>query len=161
PGYESTTWVSIFAPAGTPRAIIDQLNTEFGKALRDPGIASRLSGLTYDATYGTPEELTQRMKSDYAKIGKMYRQIGVTIDYPSPHSLVCVRAPVRACPCRCSPATLAHRPGPPASSRSTPSISRAVPRGAPGRAARDWRAPARRPRDRTGTRSRRSRGTSI
>jgi len=80
PGYESTTWVSIFAPAGTPRAIIDQLNTEFGKALRDPGIASRLSGLTYDATYGTPEELTQRMKSDYAKIGKMYRQIGVTID---------------------------------------------------------------------------------
>ena len=43
PGYESTTWVSIFAPAGTPKAIIDRLNAEFGNAMRAPGIASRLS----------------------------------------------------------------------------------------------------------------------
>jgi len=80
PGYESTTWVSIFAPAGTPRSIIDQLNAELGKAMRDPGIASRLSTLTYDATHKAPAELAQRMKADYAKIGKLFRQSGVTLD---------------------------------------------------------------------------------
>ena len=80
PGYESVTWVSLFAPTGTPKAILDQLNAEIGTALRDPTIASRLSTLTYDAIRTTPEELTQRLKTDYEKIGKLFRQIGVTID---------------------------------------------------------------------------------
>jgi tripartite-type tricarboxylate transporter receptor subunit TctC len=80
PGFECTTWVSIFAPAGTPRAIIDQLNTELGKAMRDPGIASKLSGLTYDPVHKAPEELAQRMKADYEKIGKLFREFGVSLD---------------------------------------------------------------------------------
>ena len=80
PGYECTTWVSIFAPAGTPRVIVDQLNAELGKAMRDPVIASKLSGLTYDAVHKTPEELAQRMKSDYEKIGKLFREFGVRLD---------------------------------------------------------------------------------
>jgi tripartite-type tricarboxylate transporter receptor subunit TctC len=80
PGFECTTWVSLFAPAGTPRAIIDRLNAELGNAMRDPGIASRLSTLTYDATHKTPEELNQRVKEDYDRIGKVFRQLGVTLD---------------------------------------------------------------------------------
>ncbi|MGH8641733.1 MAG: Bug family tripartite tricarboxylate transporter substrate binding protein [Burkholderiales bacterium] len=80
PGFECTTWVSLFAPAGTPRAIIDRLNAELGNAMRDPGIASRLSTLTYDATHKTPEELNQRVKGDYDRIGKVFRQLGVTLD---------------------------------------------------------------------------------
>ncbi len=77
PGYESTTWVSAFAPAGTPKAIIDRLNAEFGNAMRDPGIASRLSGLTYDPVHKAPEELAQRLKAEYEKIGKLFRESGV------------------------------------------------------------------------------------
>ena len=80
PRYESETWVSLFTPAGTPRANIDRLNTELGNAMRDPTIASRLSTLTYDGIHKTPEELAQRLKTDYEKIGKLFRQIGVTID---------------------------------------------------------------------------------
>jgi tripartite-type tricarboxylate transporter receptor subunit TctC len=80
PGFECETWVSIFAPAGTPRAIIDQLNAELGNALRDPGIASRLTGLTYDAVHRAPEVLTQRLKADYEKIGKLYREAGAKLD---------------------------------------------------------------------------------
>ena len=80
PGFESTTWVSMLAPAGTPRAIIDRLNAELGNALRDPGIASKMSGLTYDSVHKTPEELAQRLKTDYEKIGKLFRQFGVTLD---------------------------------------------------------------------------------
>jgi tripartite-type tricarboxylate transporter receptor subunit TctC len=80
PGFECTTWVSILAPAGTPRAIIDQLNTELGNALRDPGVASKLSGITYDPVHKTPEEFAQRLKADYEKIGKLFREFGVKLD---------------------------------------------------------------------------------
>lgn len=78
PGYESTTWVSLFAPVGTPAAIINQLNSEIGTALRDPAVASKLSGVAYDAVYRSPEALSQRLKSDYEKIGKLFRQSGIS-----------------------------------------------------------------------------------
>ncbi len=77
PGYESSTWVSLLGPAGLPKAIIDQLNTEIGKTLRDPTVASRLSDMTYDATIRTPDELAKRLKTDYDTIGKLFRQAGV------------------------------------------------------------------------------------
>ena len=80
PGYESVTWVSIFAPAGTPKAIIDQLNAELGKALRDPAVAPKLSDLTLDPAHRPPEELVQRMKADYEKIGKLFREFNVSLD---------------------------------------------------------------------------------
>jgi tripartite-type tricarboxylate transporter receptor subunit TctC len=80
PGFECTTWVSFFAPTGTPKAIIDRLNTELGTAMRDPGISSRLSTLTYDALHKQPEELNQRVKADYEKIGKLFRDFGVKLD---------------------------------------------------------------------------------
>ena len=80
PGFECTTWVSIFAPAGTPKAIIDQLNAELGNAMRDPGVAAKLSGLTLDPAHRPPEELTQRMRTDSEKIGKLFRQFNVKLD---------------------------------------------------------------------------------
>jgi tripartite-type tricarboxylate transporter receptor subunit TctC len=80
PGFECTTWVSLFAPAGLPKALVDQLNTEIGNALRDPGIANRLSTLTYDAVHGTPEQLMQRVKADHALIGKLFREFNVSIE---------------------------------------------------------------------------------
>jgi tripartite-type tricarboxylate transporter receptor subunit TctC len=80
PGFECVTWVSIFAPAGTPRALIDQLNAEFGNALRDSAVASRMSTLTYDPLHGTPEELMQRVKADHATIGKLFREFNVSVE---------------------------------------------------------------------------------
>ena len=80
PGFESVTWVSLFAPTGTPKAIIDQLNTETGNALRDPGVAAKLSGVTYDAVHRSPEEFAQRMKADYERIGKLFRQSGAKLE---------------------------------------------------------------------------------
>jgi tripartite-type tricarboxylate transporter receptor subunit TctC len=77
PGFEMETWVSLFAPAGTPKAIVDRLNAELATAMRDPGVASRLSGVTYDAVHKSPDELNQRVKADHAKIGKLFREAGV------------------------------------------------------------------------------------
>ena len=80
PGYEATTWVVVLAPAGIPRAILDRLNAEVGSALRDPAVASRLSDLTYDPVHRTPEQLAQRLKTDYDRIGKLFSKLGVKLD---------------------------------------------------------------------------------
>jgi tripartite-type tricarboxylate transporter receptor subunit TctC len=80
PGYESSTWVSAFAPAGTPKALIDRLNAEFGKAMRDPDVAAKLSAQTLDPAHRAPEELAQRLKTDYETIGKLFRQFGVKLE---------------------------------------------------------------------------------
>ena len=80
PGFESETWVSLLAPAGIPKPIIDQLNAEFGTATRDPEVASKLSSVTYDPVHKTPEELAQRLRADYDKVGKVFRQFGVKLD---------------------------------------------------------------------------------
>ena len=80
PGYESWTWVSAFAPAGTPRAIVDRLNAELGKTMKDPDVAAKLSAQTLDAAHRTPEELAQRLKSDHEMIGKLFGQLGLKLD---------------------------------------------------------------------------------
>src|SRR5262249_29303696 len=77
PGFECSTWVSIYAPAGTPRAIVDQLNAEMASAMRDPAIASKMNDLTLYPEHRRPEELAQRMRADYDKIGKLFRQYNV------------------------------------------------------------------------------------
>jgi len=80
PGYESWTWVSTLAPAGTPKAIIDRLNAEIGRAMNDPDVAAKLSNQTLEPAHRAPEELAQRLKSDYEMIGKLFRQYNVKLD---------------------------------------------------------------------------------
>ncbi|HET7159209.1 MAG TPA: tripartite tricarboxylate transporter substrate binding protein [Burkholderiales bacterium] len=80
PGYESSTWVSVFAPTGTPRPIIDRLNTEIGKALKDSDVAAKLSAQTLYPAHTAPDELAQRLRTDYEMIGKLFRQFDVKLD---------------------------------------------------------------------------------
>jgi tripartite-type tricarboxylate transporter receptor subunit TctC len=80
PGYESWTWVSAYAPAGTPKAIIDRLNAELGKAMQDPDVAARLKTQTLEPSHRSSEELAQRLKADYEMIGKVFRQFDVKLD---------------------------------------------------------------------------------
>jgi len=79
-GYESWTWVSALAPAGTPKAIIDRLNAELGKAMREPDVAAKLSAQTLDPSHRPPEELDKRLKMDSEMIGKLFREFGVKLD---------------------------------------------------------------------------------
>ena len=80
PGYESWTWVSVFAPAATPKAIVDRLNAELGKALSDRDVTAKLNVQTLDPAHRPPEELAQRMKRDYETIGKLFRDFGVKLE---------------------------------------------------------------------------------
>jgi tripartite-type tricarboxylate transporter receptor subunit TctC len=80
PGFECTTWIMMLAPAGTPKGIVDQLNSEIGKALSDASVASRLISVTYDPVHKTAEELAQKLKADYELVGKLFRQFNVKLD---------------------------------------------------------------------------------
>src|SRR5215210_4287278 len=68
-GYEFSSWMGSFAPAGTPKAIVDKLNAELKKAVADPDVASNLSSQSLDPMYMTPEEFAKQMKADYDKFG--------------------------------------------------------------------------------------------
>jgi tripartite-type tricarboxylate transporter receptor subunit TctC len=80
PGYEFTAWIGAFAPAGTPKTIVDRLNGELKKTLAAPDVAKTLSSQTLDPMHMTPEQFEQRLKSDYAKYEKLIRATGATID---------------------------------------------------------------------------------
>ena len=80
PGYEFTAWVGCFAPAGTPKAVIDRLNALIGQALADRDVAAKLSAQTLDPMHMTPAQFAQRLKSDYDKYANVIKLSGAKID---------------------------------------------------------------------------------
>jgi tripartite-type tricarboxylate transporter receptor subunit TctC len=80
PGYEFTAWVGCFAPAGTPRDIVQKLNAELKRALADPDVAKKLTAQTLDPMHMTPEQFAQRLKADYDKYEKVVKLAQARID---------------------------------------------------------------------------------
>lgn len=56
PGYQAVIWAGMFAPAGTPRPVVETLNAEIGLTLRTPEIREKLGAQGADPVGGTPEE---------------------------------------------------------------------------------------------------------
>lgn len=79
-GYEFTSWMGSFVPAGTPRAIVDKLNAELKKAVADPGVASNLNSQSLDPMHSSPEEFAKVLKSDYDKYAQVVKISGARID---------------------------------------------------------------------------------
>jgi len=81
PDYEVTIWLGLFAPAGTPPAVLTRLRAEVGKALAQPDLKEKLTvagGLEAFAT--TPREFAALIRRDYDKYGKVVRDVGVKVD---------------------------------------------------------------------------------
>jgi tripartite-type tricarboxylate transporter receptor subunit TctC len=76
PGYEFRGWVGVFAPAGTPKPIVDRLNAEIKKVLERSD--NKLDAL--EPWYMTSEQMALRMKSDYEKYGRIFKVIGTKFD---------------------------------------------------------------------------------
>jgi len=77
PGYESISWLGIFAPAGTPRNIITKLNTEIVKILAQPEVKERLQALGAEPIGNTPEQFAAAQKADIAKYAKVLQDAGI------------------------------------------------------------------------------------
>jgi tripartite-type tricarboxylate transporter receptor subunit TctC len=76
PGYESSTWIGLVVPAGTPKPIIARLNAELNKALRGD-MGKHFSELALDPLGGTPEEMTEAIRKDSAQYGSVLKAAGV------------------------------------------------------------------------------------
>ena len=80
PGYEATLWLNISGPAGMPAEIVQRLNTEIAKALRDPEVQSNFRSAGVDATSMGPQELNAFMRAEYEKWGRVVRDTGATVN---------------------------------------------------------------------------------
>jgi tripartite-type tricarboxylate transporter receptor subunit TctC len=81
PGYEVTIWLGLFAPAGTPEAIVAQLRGEVQKALREPELAKRLNVAgRLEPLLASPEEFAALIQKDYEKYGKLVKDIGIKLE---------------------------------------------------------------------------------
>jgi tripartite-type tricarboxylate transporter receptor subunit TctC len=80
PGYEMQPWIAVFAPAGTPKAIVDRLNAEINKALAAKDIQDKLGSQALDPWPSTPDEMNRRIRVDYEKYGKLIKLTGAKIE---------------------------------------------------------------------------------
>jgi tripartite-type tricarboxylate transporter receptor subunit TctC len=78
PGYAVNVWLGVMAPAGTPRPIVDRLNAEVNKVVRDPQVVKeRLNTVGLEAVGSTPEQLLEVMKTELAKYTKLARDANI------------------------------------------------------------------------------------
>jgi tripartite-type tricarboxylate transporter receptor subunit TctC len=77
-GYDANTNGGFLAPAGTPKAIIQKLNTEINAALKLPDVKAKLEAAGIDIQGGTPQEYATLIKSDLAKWSKVIKEAGIT-----------------------------------------------------------------------------------
>ena len=77
PGYELVTWYAIFAPTGTPAAIINRLNVETAKVLKDPDIQKRFGDQGLEPSIMTPQELKRYTESDVSRWTKLVKAANI------------------------------------------------------------------------------------
>jgi tripartite-type tricarboxylate transporter receptor subunit TctC len=77
PGYEMSTWLGVSTQAAVPRPIIDRLHREIGDWLRVPAIVERMATQNLDVMPSTPEEMTERVRTEIPVWTKVMRAAGM------------------------------------------------------------------------------------
>ncbi len=77
PGYEASQWFGIFAPAGTPRPIIDRLYQALARASLSPDVKDRLAAQGVEVVNRTPEEFANVIKRETEQWAKVINAAGI------------------------------------------------------------------------------------
>jgi tripartite-type tricarboxylate transporter receptor subunit TctC len=77
PGFESIVWFGIFAPAGTPRPVVERMNAELNRAVQDPAVRERFATLGFEPAGGTPAEFSAVVAAHAQKWSKVIRDANV------------------------------------------------------------------------------------
>ncbi len=77
PGYEATSWNALFAPAGTPVAIVKRISEGVGKGLRQADALEIFEKQGLDEATGTPEELAALVRTEFTKWAKVIKAAGI------------------------------------------------------------------------------------
>jgi len=73
PGYETSLWLGLGAPKGTPAAIVDKLNKAINAGLADPKIKARLADLGGTVLAGSPADFAELIAEETEKWGKVVK----------------------------------------------------------------------------------------
>jgi tripartite-type tricarboxylate transporter receptor subunit TctC len=79
-GYEFDSWLGLLAPVVTPREIVDRMNAEIGKQLRNPEVADRLAKQGIEVRALTPEQMNKMLAVDFEKMAKVVQIAGAKED---------------------------------------------------------------------------------
>jgi tripartite-type tricarboxylate transporter receptor subunit TctC len=79
PGFEAVSWFGMFAPLGTPAAIVNRLNQEVLKVLSQPDMRTKFTQLGLDTVGSTPGEFAAVVRADVAKWGKVIKDAGISV----------------------------------------------------------------------------------
>jgi tripartite-type tricarboxylate transporter receptor subunit TctC len=77
PGYETSTWGGVLAPAGTPKAIVAKLNAEINKILAMPDVRKKLEDAGLDVGGGSSQQFTDFIGSEMTKWAKVAKDAGI------------------------------------------------------------------------------------
>jgi tripartite-type tricarboxylate transporter receptor subunit TctC len=79
PGYETGSWQALFAPAKTPRPVIDRLYREVAEIARQPEMRERLAADGSEPIGSTPQELAQHIAAETARYAKLIKTMGLKV----------------------------------------------------------------------------------
>lgn len=79
-GIDVGIWLGLFAPVGTPPAVVARLNAEINKVLAMPDVREKIANGGATAVGGTTEEFAQFVRTDYARWGKVAKESNIKID---------------------------------------------------------------------------------
>lgn len=80
PGFNVNSWVGLLAPAGTPRPVIDRLQQEIGKILKEPEFAKRLTEQGLTAIGSSPEQFGTALKVEQDKWARLVRERALSLE---------------------------------------------------------------------------------
>lgn len=80
PGYEVFAWNGVLVPAGTPKAIVAQLNEEIRKAMQLPQVREKFSAQGFAASWNTPDQFGVFVRNEVEKWARTVKASGATLD---------------------------------------------------------------------------------
>jgi tripartite-type tricarboxylate transporter receptor subunit TctC len=73
-------WLGAFVPTGTPQAIVDRLNAEMNKALKEPAIRDLFVKSAQDVVGGTPAQFAKLVHDDFDKYARLTKELNIKVD---------------------------------------------------------------------------------
>ena len=80
PGYEFQAWFGVFAPARTPRPIVEQISREIARIVDLPDIKKQMVNQGEEGRSSTPEAFTQFVRAEIEKTSKIVKRAGIRIE---------------------------------------------------------------------------------
>ena len=80
PGYDASVWLALLAPAGTPRDIVNRLNTEIAKLMDQPDTKKALFDAGVEPAPSTPEAMSAYIAQELARWGKVVKDTGIKLE---------------------------------------------------------------------------------